>query len=79
MTRRWFTPLGWIYLPVTLEGFFVTALALAFCANTFWAIDRHSHSVTDTLYGIYPFWAPTILGLLWIASKTSGAKESNPQ
>jgi hypothetical protein len=74
MKHRWFTAWGWIYLPVSVEGAIVTLLALAFCAQVFWAIDRNSHSVTDTLYGIYPFWGVTILGLLWIASKTSGEK-----
>jgi len=38
----------------------------------FWAIDRHSHSVSDTLYGVFPFWAPALLGLAWIADRTGG-------
>ena len=46
--------------------------AVAFCVQVFWAIDRHSHSVTDTLYGIYPFWLPTLLALAWIADRTGG-------
>jgi hypothetical protein len=46
--------------------------AAAFCANTFWAIDRHSHSVSDTLYGIFPFWVPALLALAWIADRTGG-------
>jgi hypothetical protein len=39
--------------------------------QVFTAIDRRSHSASDTLYGIFPFWvsAWTILG--WIASRTS--------
>ena len=76
MTRRWFTPWGLVYLPVSFEGFCITLLALAFCAQVFWAIDRHSHSVTDTLYGIYPFWGVTFLGLMFIASRTSAEKAS---
>ena len=74
MNRRWFSPWGLIYLPVSFEGFAVTILALIFCANTLWAIDRHSHSMSDTLYGIYPFWGVTFLGLMFIASRTSGAR-----
>ena len=71
MRRTWFKPLGWIYRPASAEGIVVTLLALAFCANVFIAIDRHSHSVTDTLYGIFPFVVPTLMLLNWVASKTS--------
>ena len=57
MTTPWFLPFGWFARPVSLPGWLATLLALAFCANVFWAIDRHSHSVTDTLYGVFPFFA----------------------
>jgi hypothetical protein len=29
-------------------------------------------SVSDTLYGIFPFWLPTMLALAWIADRTGG-------
>jgi hypothetical protein len=69
---RWFRPAGLMFVPVSTAGWIVTALAVAFCAQVFWFIDRHSHSVTDTLYGVFPFWAPTFLGLSWIADRTGG-------
>jgi hypothetical protein len=47
------------------------SMALAFCAQVFWAIDRRSHSVTDTLYGVFPFFVCTFLLLAWIATHTS--------
>ena len=71
MRRAWFKSWGWIYRPASLEGFIATALAAAFCVNVFIAIDRHSHSVSDTLYGIFPFFVPTLMLLNWVASKTS--------
>jgi hypothetical protein len=37
----------------------------------FLAVDRHSHSVSDTLYGIFPFFVPAFGILGWIASHTS--------
>jgi hypothetical protein len=40
----------------------------------FIAVDRHSHSVSDTLYGIFPFWVPTLLTLAWIADRTGGRR-----
>jgi hypothetical protein len=72
---RWFRPLGPLFLPASPVGLVLTAAALAFCAQVFWAIDRHSHSVTDTLYGIYPFWLPTLLALAWIADRTGGRRD----
>jgi hypothetical protein len=67
----WFRRFGWIYRPVHLFGWIVTLAALAFVVQVFVAIDRQSHSVTDTLYRFYPYAAPTFLGLLWLASRTS--------
>jgi len=37
----------------------------------FVAVDRHSHSASDTLYGIFPYVVPCLIVLYWIASKTS--------
>ena len=69
--KSWFNKWGWIYLPKSWEGVLITVLALIFAIHIFLAVDAVSHSVSDTLYGIFPFWAPTFLGWLWIASKTS--------
>ena len=35
----------------------------------FTAVDRHSHSATDTLYGIFPYFACTFLLVDWIARR----------
>jgi hypothetical protein len=69
---RWFKPLGIIFVPVSAMGWAVSLLALAFCAQVFLVVDHHSHSVSDTLYGIFPFWLPTLLALAWIADRTGG-------
>ena len=71
MRRQWFKSWGWIYRPASIEGGVISLLAAMFCVNVFIAIDRHSHSVTDTLYGIFPFVVPTLMLLNWIASKSS--------
>lgn len=68
---RWFRSLGWFYVPVSWSGYVITLLALAFCIQTFLAVDRQSHSVSDTLYGVFPYAVPTFLLLNWVASKTS--------
>jgi len=75
MKTQWFKRLGWFYLPVSLPGVIVTLIALAFCVRVFLAIDRKSHSVSDTLYGVFPYFACCFLLLDWIAGRTS--RESN--
>jgi hypothetical protein len=67
----WFKPLGPIFRPVSILGWLVTLAALAFCIHIFLFFDHHSHSVSDLLYGIFPYWVPTFLLWIWIASRTS--------
>jgi hypothetical protein len=72
MKRTWFKPWGWIYRPVSWEGMTLILLALVFCVQVFLAVDRHSHSVSDTLYGVFPYFVPSFMMLDWVASRTSG-------
>ncbi len=74
MARHWFTPWGWIYRPVTWPGMALVALAVAFCVQVFIAVDRQSHSASDTLYGIFPYIVPTLMLLNWVASKASSER-----
>lgn len=71
---QWFKPVGVFFVPVAVGGWIITLLAAAFCAQVFWFVDTHSHSVSDTLYGVFPFWVPTLLALAWIADRTGGRK-----
>ena len=71
MTRNWFAPIGWFYRPRSAGGWIVTLAAFAFCVQVFIAVDRGSHSVSDTLYGVFPFVVPTVLLVNWIAFRTS--------
>jgi hypothetical protein len=71
MKHAWFKRFGWFYFPISLQGAVVLLAAAGFCANVFLAIDRHSHSVSDTLYGVFPFFACTFLLVDWIARSTS--------
>jgi hypothetical protein len=71
MKKPWFKECGWVYFPVSWQAWICLALTLLFCVQVFMAVDRHSHSVSDTLYGIFPFVVPAFGILLWIASKTS--------
>ena len=71
MQRRWFARWGWTYRPASWPGVALTLAAAAFCVNVFAAVDRHSHSVSDTLYGIFPYVVPCLILLHWAASRTS--------
>jgi len=70
----WFKPWGWIYRPVSAFGVVLVLLTIVFCVQVFLAIDRHSHSVSDTFYGIFPYVVPSLIVLNWIASKTSSSE-----
>ncbi len=71
MKTNWFKQIGWFYLPVSLPGSVATLLAVAFCIQAFVAVDWHSHSASDTLYGVFPFFVCIFLLLDWFARKTS--------
>lgn len=73
MSRGWFKKWGWIYRPTSVEGVLLLVLAAVFCVQVFVAVDRHSHSASDTLYGIFPFVVPCLILVYWVASKTSGS------
>jgi len=71
MKTPWFKRLGWFYFPISLPGVVITLAALAFCAQVFLAVDRKSHSVSDTLFGVFPFFACAFLLFDWTAGRNS--------
>jgi hypothetical protein len=71
MKAKWFIRCGWFYLPTSVPGGVVCLLAALFCLTVFRAVDRHSSSVSDTLYGVFPFFGCTFLLLDWIGARTS--------
>jgi hypothetical protein len=71
MPRVWFRPWGWVYRPISLPGALLVLLALGFGVQVNLAVDRHSHSVSDTLYGVFPSVVPCLMLLYWVASRTS--------
>lgn len=67
-----FAPAGPVHRPASPLGWLVTLAALAFTTQVFWAIDCRSHSVTDALYAVYPFWGVTVLLSDWLARPLDG-------
>ena len=67
----WFRSFGLLYLPVRPMGILITAAILAFCVHIFLHVDARSHSVSDTLYGTFPYIVPALLFWQWIAERTA--------
>jgi hypothetical protein len=49
MKLNWFTRKGIIYLPVSIIGWVIFAIAFAYAVFTFVDIDKRSHSASDIL------------------------------
>jgi hypothetical protein len=71
MKTKWFNRFGWFYVPVSVPGAIVCLLAFFFSVTVFRAVDRHSHSASDTLYGVSPFFVCAFLLVDWIGGRTS--------
>lgn len=67
----WFVPVRWSYIPVSWQGWLLYVPFIYFLTITFIAVDRSSHSVSDTLIGIVPFWVSAAVVMHWIASHKS--------
>jgi hypothetical protein len=72
----WFKPLGILFYPASVGGWLATLAAAAFCIHIFLFVDARAHSVADTLYGIFPYWGPTLLALAGLADRTGGRRHN---
>jgi hypothetical protein len=72
MKTAWFKRVGWFLIPASVPAAVICLAAAVFCITVFQAIDSHSHSVSDTLYGVFPFFACTFLLLDWLGRRCSG-------
>lgn len=71
MANAWFKPVGWLFRPISWQGYMAVACVAIFCVEAFITVDRRSRSVSDTLYGVFPYFVPAFLLLNWLASKRS--------
>lgn len=71
MKKLWFKKAGWVYYPVHVAGYFITAAAIIFMVPVILAADRNSHSVSDELYEIFVYATCTFFGWNWVAENTS--------
>ena len=75
MKTQWFKKAGLVYIPVSVIGTVLYLLTIGFCIAVFTAIDMHSHSNTDTLYGVFPYFVSAFTLLYWVANNTSETKK----
>ena len=68
---RLFTIKSWFYVPISLLGAIITLIALDTDVWFFMAIDRHSHSASDTLTNFLPYFISVWVIFTFIASNTS--------
>jgi hypothetical protein len=59
-----------VHTPTSVASVVIYLAAVIFLITVFIAIDKDSDSVSDTLYGIFPFFVSTFLLIEWFASKT---------
>lgn len=71
MIKKWFRKYRWIYLPISWQGYLTVLLTAIFNIQVFFAVDRNSHSISDTLYGVFPYLVGSIVILFWVASNSS--------
>lgn len=52
--RYWFRAkwYGWGWVPATWQGWLTIVIYIALVSLVFESVDRNSHSVSDTLYGV---------------------------
>ncbi len=72
MKPAWFRPWGPTYRPTSWQGVALTLVAVALSATAFILVDRHSHSASDTLYGVAPYWLAALVSLHGAAIATAG-------
>lgn len=61
----------YIHVPASFFGYLIWIAAIIFLITVVVAVDKESHSVSDTVYGIFPYVVSTFLLVEWFASKLS--------
>lgn len=69
--NKWFVKARGSYLPKSWQGWLLYIPFVTYLVTVFLAVDRTSHSVSDTLYGIFPQWVASGVVMTWIANKKS--------
>jgi len=64
-----FASSGLVRTATSVLFWLITIAAILFMAHVFLAVDGRSHSASDTLYGVFPYWGVTFLLWDWIGRR----------
>jgi hypothetical protein len=67
----WFIKVRGSYLPCSVPGALTYIPMIAFLVTVVMAATRNTHSVSDTLYSMFPYFVCTGVVMHWIASRKS--------
>ena len=70
-SKFWFSDKGWFYTPKTWQGYLCLLVLVIFNFPVFLAVDSASHSISDTLYGVFPYLIGSLSVYYFIASRKS--------
>jgi hypothetical protein len=70
MRSIYFKQTGFFYLPVHPVGWLITLFAIALCVWFFLAVDRTSHSASDTLLRFFVYATCVAFWFKWFAAAT---------
>src|SRR3972149_8424447 len=69
MSKHWFgVGRHWGWYPTSWEGWVVLVGMIVSIVSTVYIVDTRSHSVSDTLFGIFPFVCLTLAFTILVAS-----------
>ena len=71
MKTIYFKHVGGFYYPIHAIGWLATLTAAAICVWFFIALDRHSHSASDTLTRFFVYATCVAFWWKWLAESTS--------
>ncbi len=67
----WFVKVRGSYLPCTWQGWLTYVPYVVFLVAAFLMVDKTSHSASDTLIGIVPYWVSAAVVMTWLARTKS--------
>lgn len=65
--KKWFKKLRGSYIPISWQGWLTYIPYVSFLVITFIAVNRSESSVSDVIFGIFPYWICAAIVMQWLA------------
>jgi hypothetical protein len=69
--KKWFRRVRGSFLPSSWQGWLTYVPFILFLLTVLQAAIRHSHSVSDAFYVIFPQWVAAAVVMHWLAGQKS--------